>query len=226
MSRIPITRLLPLALSSLPLPALAITVADCTLQQGCACSESPLSAEEIGIVMGATPPQGADGMVFVFQDGDAGTWSPLTPEEIDIVSGGDGACDGPLVPEDGTWVTRSTLNSLHCGAGTAMMRSMIEGTLNKENPVPVRWNGDFSADTWRRAWIAANPQAEAPNTPTFNRVSPVELSGRDSIKGMTSTQRMVLLTPRSFRMDWQFEGQNEMGACGWSVTHMVRRTGG
>lgn len=204
------------------LPAAALTVADCTTHQGCTCAETPLSPEEASLVMGIDTPANAAAMILVVQDG-TGIWSPLSAEDIDITAGGDGSCAGPLVPEDGVWTTQSTLNTLSCGPGTAMMRQMIEGNLNREKPVRVTWGGRFDGDRWRDAWLAANPDPEA-TRPAWTRVSEVELTGADRLPGMTSSYRMVLLTPRSFRMDWDMQAVNDAGPCTWSVTNRVRKT--
>ncbi|WP_435258319.1 hypothetical protein ACSBLW_00610 [Thioclava sp. FR2] len=203
--------------------ALAVTVADCTSAAGCSCAPSPLTDDELSVTFGLDTPADTTGYVFVIFDG-TGTWSQLSIEDIDITAGGDGSCAGQLQPEDGVWASSSKVNSVSCGSGTAMMQQILTGNLNREKPARVTWGGVFDGETFRKAWLAANPDPEASH-PTWTRVSEIEVTSRDSLEGLTSSSRMVLLSPRSFRMDWDVEGRNEEGVCRWSVTSMVRKTG-
>lgn len=204
-------------------PAMAVTVADCSVSAGCSCADSPLTDDELSVTFGLDTPADTSGYVFVLHDGN-GIWSQLSIEDIDITAGGDGSCTGPLQPEDGVWASASKINSISCGSGTEMMRQVLSGNLNREKPVRVKWGGVFDGEIWRKAWMAVHPDPEALR-PTWTRVSEVELTSRDSLEGLTSTSRMVLLSPRTFRMDWDVEGRNEEGVCNWSVTNMVRKTG-
>lgn len=203
-------------------PAFATIVADCSVSSGCTCTEARLTDDEMSVTYGLTTPADTSGYVFVISDG-TGIWSQLSVEDIDITAGGDGSCTGPLVPEDGVWTSSSKINSIACGSGTAMMTQVLSGNLSREKPVRVAWNGVFDGETWRKAWLVANPDPEAMR-PTWTRVSEVELTSTDRLEGLTSTSRMVLVSPRSFRMDWTVEGRNEEGVCNWSVTNMVRKT--
>lgn len=202
--------------------AMATTVADCTVSAGCSCGESPFDDNELSESFGVDTPPDTSGYVFVITNGE-GIWSQLSIEDIDLTAGGDGSCSGILAPEDGVWASTSKINSVSCGSGTAMMQQILSGNLNKENPARVVWGGVFDGETWRQAWLAANPDPEA-SRPSWKRVSEIEMTSSDSLEGMTSRSRMVLLSPRSFRMDWVVDGRNEEGACGWSVTNMVHKT--
>ncbi len=216
-----LTATLPVLLA-LSLSAPAATVADCTVSAGCSCIESPLNAEELSLLYDIPTPEGAAEMTFVVQDGKA-VWSQLSLSDIDITAGGDGQCAGPLAPEDGVWTSTATIDSMTCGSGTAMMKSIMTANMKREKPVRIAWGGVFDAETWRKAWLAANPDPEA-GRPEWTRVSEIEMTGSERYEGLTSRYRMILLTPRSFRSEWSVEGRNEEGVCNWSITAMARKT--
>lgn len=224
-------RFLGLALLLLGLPHAAaatekVVIAECG-SKGCRCQLTSATADEAAIAFGIAAPAAADS-VLVLTDGTP-EWSSKSLDDIDLQMGGDGTCELELFeemkPEDGIWASKARINALSCGSGTARMRGVLESNLHGTKPARLAWKSVFDADTYFRAWLAANPDPEAAN-PKWTRQGPYRFSGRETLEGMVSRYDMELLTPTLFRMNWQFDARNEEGPCRWSVTQTVRRVPG
>lgn len=197
--------------------------ATCIAESGCTCAPTPLSRDELAVVLG----RDAIGPEI------KGIWSSPasdaepTEESADALHarfGGTGACPlTPLEPVDGLWREGQPFNiDVQCGAGTAMFRQVLAGS--KRVTARLVWGGVFSGETIQTAFMAADPDPDY--TPhAFRDVSPVETVGTVALAEeggrMTSTGRMRLLTPRLFSVRWDVQGQNVAGACNWTVEHLV-----
>ncbi len=207
-------------------PALALTVATCTEKLGCSCAsaDASLTLEDAALLVGSAPPAGIADPVVVFAPGNApAAWSVIPANDVDILYGGNGSCTGPMIPEDGVWTAKSRLNRISCGTGTAMMAAMLKGNLAREKPARVAWGGTFDPETYRKAWLAANPDPEA-SRPTWKKHSEHSFSGEDRLEGLVSRYKMELLSPTLIRSDWQIEGTNAEGLCTWDITNFLSKT--
>jgi hypothetical protein len=151
-----------------------------------------------------------------------------TAEALHARFGGSGYCpQTALVPEDGQWRDGKPFNiNVQCGPMGDILRQLW--TEEKLVTATIAWNGVFSGETIEAAFMAADPDPEY--TPhTFKDVTPVETIGTaqaaTEMGPVTSTGRMLLLTPSLFSVNWVVQGTTEIGPCSWSTTHLVTRVG-
>lgn len=141
---------------SLPGAARADTVLAICRTGGCECSLSPLTAEEIMLVVGETfgseTPVDPTRDTLVYEpDLDIVTWVDAPRRDIQASFGGEGECPIELFPEpeamvplDGTWAWR-TLGESILGCPAAL-GGMLAASRVEFMSTQVDWNGAFHPD--------------------------------------------------------------------------------
>lgn len=199
--------------------------ATCVEGAGCTCAAMPIDRAEMAVVLGleAVP---AD--TLGIWDSPASVHSPTdeTAEALHARFGGSGYCpQTPLEPVDGQWRDGKPFNiTVQCGPMGDMFRQVLADA--ETVTTTVVWNGVFSGQTFQAAYMAAAPDLDY--TPhAFRDITPVETIGTaqaaTEMGPVTSTGRMLLLTPSLFSVNWVVKGTSEMGPCNWSTTHLVTR---
>jgi hypothetical protein len=201
--------------------------ASCVEGEGCTCAALPVDRAELAVVLGLEAVS-ADAQGIWDSPASEQSLTDETAEALHARFGGSGYCpQTALVPEDGQWRDGKPFNiKVQCGPMGDMLRQIW--TEEKLVTATIAWNGVFSGETIQAAFMAANPDPEY--TPhAFSNVTPVETIGTaqaaTEMGPVTSTGRMLLLTPSLFSVNWVVQGTTEMGPCNWSLTHLVTRVG-
>jgi hypothetical protein len=145
--------------------------ADCKTG-GCRCVLTPLTAEEVSIVVGTEPPAGVRDMVIVSYD-NTFFWSPQSLEDIDSMMGGDGRCDlevfSPVTPRDGQWTGRVRTTKISgCPKEIAQsLPGMVSGLVFSRR---VEWGGVFHP-----AQLNMNPSEQVVD---WTEIGPTMFQGR------------------------------------------------
>ncbi|NEX46574.1 hypothetical protein [Pseudotabrizicola algicola] len=201
--------------------------ANCVEGAGCTCAAVPLDRDELAVVLGLEAVS-ADTKGIWDSPASAQSLTDETAEALHARFGGSGHCpQTALVPEDGRWRDGKPFDiQIQCGPMGDMLRQLW--TEEKLVTATITWNGVFSGETIQAAFMAADPDPEY--TPhAFKDVTPVETIGTaqatTEMGQVTSTGRMLLLTPGLFSVNWVVQGTTEIGPCNWSTTHLVTRIG-
>lgn len=201
--------------------------ATCVEGAGCTCAAMPIDRAEMAVVLGLEAvPADTQGI----WNSPASEHSPTdeSAEALHARFGGSGYCpQTALEPVDGQWRDGKPFNiTVQCGP----MGDMFRQVLAEQDLITasILWNGVFSGDTIQTAFMAADPDPEY--TPhAFKDITPVETIGTaqaaTEMGPVTSTGRLLLLTPSLFSVNWVVKGTSEMGPCNWSTTHLVTRVG-
>ena len=201
--------------------------ATCVEGAGCTCAALPVDRAEMAVVLGleAVP---ADSLGIWESPASAHSLTNETADALHARFGGSGYCpQTALEPVDGQWRDGKPFNiSVQCGPMGDMFREVLAD--QEIITATIVWNGTFSGDTIQTAFMAADPDPEY--TPhAFQDITPVETIGTaqaaTEMGPVTSTGRMLLLTPSLFSVNWVVQGTSEMGPCNWSTTHLVTRVG-
>jgi hypothetical protein len=201
--------------------------ATCVEGAGCTCAAMPIDRAEMAVVLGLeTVP--ADTAGIWNSPASEHTLTNETAEALHARFGGSGYCpQTALEPIDGQWRDGKPFNiTVQCGSMGDMFRQVLAE--QELITATILWSGVFSGDTIQTAFMAADPDPEY--TPhAFKDLTPVETIGTaqaaTEMGPITSTGRMLLLSPSMFSVNWAFRGTSEMGPCNWSTTHLVTRVG-